>query len=327
MIFKCKNCGGNVVYDPKRKAMFCPYCDGVDSEQIEENSSLVTCASCGGELTITEFTSASRCPYCNNYIIFEDRVRNEFEPSRMIPFKLDKDQAVEMMNKEFKKRRFTPSSFLSEKTLTNLNGYYVPFFLYDYKVNSDFSGVGTKVRHWTAGEYQYTETSYYQILRKMHVNYDNVPADASTDMDDKVMDLIEPYQYEDLMSFDPKYLSGFFGEVYNAPSSEYEGRARVKVNESADALLSSSYEGYQKVIPERKEHVITEENAEYALLPVWVYAYEYRDKIYNFFVNGQNGKVVGTTPVSKPKVISYGATLGGVIFAGIYMLIKLAGVL
>ena len=32
MIYKCKNCGGNVVYDPDRKAMHCPYCDGIETQ-------------------------------------------------------------------------------------------------------------------------------------------------------------------------------------------------------------------------------------------------------------------------------------------------------
>lgn len=326
MNYQCKNCGGNVVFSPKRKAMFCPYCDGENSEEIKGNDSLITCASCGGELTITEFTSASRCPYCNNYLIFDKRIQGEYEPSLMIPFKIDKDEAVELMEKEFKKRIFTPSSFLSEKTLCDLNGRYVPFFLYDYDVFSNFQGTGTKVRSWTSGDYRYTETSYFQILRCMEAQYDNVPADASTEMDDKVMDLLEPFEYKDLMSFEPKYLSGFFGEIYNAPSDAYEGRAKQKVTESADALLRESYTEYSRVTQEIKEHKINPKGNDYTLLPVWVYAYNYRNNIYNFYVNGQTGKVIGRTPVSKAKVLIYGATVGLLTCAALTIISMIAGV-
>ena len=41
----------------------------------------------------------------------------------------------------------------------------------------------------------------------------------------------------------------------------------------------------------------------YLLLPVWLSSYKYKDKIYNFMVNGQTGKVSGKTPISIPKVI------------------------
>ena len=36
MIFRCKNCGGNVVYSPERKKMFCPFCESEDSEERED---------------------------------------------------------------------------------------------------------------------------------------------------------------------------------------------------------------------------------------------------------------------------------------------------
>ena len=75
MIFKCRNCGGNVVYSPERHKMYCPFCEGEDCE--EENGAeqtTVVCSNCGGELQIGEFTSASQCPYCDNYLIFDERV-------------------------------------------------------------------------------------------------------------------------------------------------------------------------------------------------------------------------------------------------------------
>ena len=37
MIFKCKNCGGNVVYSPERKKMFCPFCESEDSEERQDS--------------------------------------------------------------------------------------------------------------------------------------------------------------------------------------------------------------------------------------------------------------------------------------------------
>ena len=106
MIFKCKNCGGNVVYSPERKKMFCPFCESEDSEERQDGvietsgdeNSIASeasqaagadqpegklsaaegealkkvnkvCPNCGGEIPMTASTSATQCPYCDNYVI------------------------------------------------------------------------------------------------------------------------------------------------------------------------------------------------------------------------------------------------------------------
>ena len=40
----------------------------------------------------------------------------------------------------------------------------------------------------------------------------------------------------------------------------------------------------------------------YLLLPVWMAHFKYKDKIYQFMVNGQTGKVSGKIPISPAKV-------------------------
>ena len=82
MIFKCKNCGGNVVYDPDRKGMFCPFCDSQDSDERNDykETDLRICPNCGGEVPVEEHTAATKCPYCENYLIFDSRVEGQYEP-------------------------------------------------------------------------------------------------------------------------------------------------------------------------------------------------------------------------------------------------------
>lgn len=40
----------------------------------------------------------------------------------------------------------------------------------------------------------------------------------------------------------------------------------------------------------------------YLLLPIWISSFKYNNKVYNFMVNGQTGKVSGNTPISWIKV-------------------------
>ena len=54
MYFKCKNCGGNVVYSPEKHTMYCPFCESEKSEELDNGTSpeMAVCPNCGGEKSI-----------------------------------------------------------------------------------------------------------------------------------------------------------------------------------------------------------------------------------------------------------------------------------
>ena len=64
--------------------------------------------------------------------------------------------------------------------------------MYDYDSDVAYEAIGTKVRSWTSGDKRYTETSYFDVGRSLHVNYEGIPVDASIAMEDGIMDLMEP---------------------------------------------------------------------------------------------------------------------------------------
>ncbi len=310
MIFKCKNCGGNSIYSPEKKSMFCPFCDSLDSqERKDEKSDMGICPNCGGELNVEEHTSAIQCPYCEHYIILNERVEGVYAPIRMIPFKLSKDMVKKLMKDNFGKKIFAPTDFLSEVRLNSMEGEYVPFWLYDYETRCLYDGEGTKVRVSVMGDTEITETSYYHVVRDLSIRYQDIPADASLKMTDDIMDLMEPYQYQEMVDFQPEYMSGFLGEKYNMPSEDVEFRARNKMSESAETYLNQSISGYARLAHNSKEIRVKDHHAEYVLLPVWRYVYKYKGEMFPFYINGQTGKVVGKVPISRAKVLAYGGTL------------------
>ncbi len=323
MNFKCKSCGASMVFSPKDQAMLCPFCSQLNRMERVGNDSLTECPSCGAELDPGKYISASKCPFCDNNIIFDVRVSGEYKPDTILPFKLDKSDVVEAIDKEFKHRTFAPASFLHEKTLKDITGNYVPFFLYDYSADAEYSGRGIRIRTWNSGNYQYTEKSYYDVIRKMHADYDNIPADASDYMPDYIMDNIEPYNYKQLTDFDPKYLSGFLSEVYNNGEEAYEERAHKKASDNVDALMKASLSNYVSLTPTVDTANVEKKKVDYALLPVWIYEYKWRNQKYPIFVNGQTGKVVGITPISKRKLLIYALTAGAFVFAALEMLIRI----
>ncbi|MCR4587952.1 MAG: hypothetical protein K5682_06040 [Lachnospiraceae bacterium] len=308
MLYRCKNCGGNVVYDPKSKTMKCPHCDGLDTEEPVAGETKVQCPNCGAPVNPTEFQSAHRCSHCGVYLIVDERVEGEYTPHLIIPFKIDKKEAIDRLNETFHSRMFIPDGFMSEATLEKMEGMYVPFYLYDFDTRYQWQGHGNQVRTWMMGDTQYTETKVFRLERDMRARFRKVPADASLVMDDDLMDLMEPYEYEALENFQKKYMSGFYAEMYSQNDTELEDRAKAKVTPALKEKMDATLAEYIRVGAEVDNIQISREAANYALLPVWIYTFGYKGEAYHFFVNGQTGKVIGKAPLSFGKAALYSAS-------------------
>ena len=214
--------------------MYCPHCESEESQEEYKGGSITSCVNCGALISVDAYTSACKCEHCNSYLLFEERLEGEYEPHLILPFKLGREEVKEKLKKEFGSRAFTPASFSEEANLNKIEGLYVPFFLFDYHVDYQYSGIGTKVRTWVSGNTEYTETSRYDIHRELEIEFDKVPVDASIKMDDKTMDFMEPYNYKALEAFQKKYLSGFLGEMYNEQASHFENRAVDKIKSDSE---------------------------------------------------------------------------------------------
>ena len=68
-----------------------------------------------------------------------------------------------------------------------------------------------------------------------------------------------------------------------------------------------------------RDYNILKKKADYALLPVWMINYDYRDGQYVFAMNGDTGKIVGKPPISKAKVMAWLFGVGG----GLFLILRL----
>lgn len=303
-----------MIYNPDKGMVTCPHCGGEETQEKKTGdgpnyNSMEKCLNCGAPLKPGTYTSAEKCEFCGHYLIYDERVSGNYKPQKMVPFTISKQKAMDIMKETFKKKVFAPSDFLSTQRLESITGIYVPHFLYDYGVLGDYHANATKVRTWTSGDTEYTETSYFEVVRKMRAKFDDVPVDASEVMPDDPMDLMEPYDYKALDNFREDNMSGFYSEIYNKPADELAYRAEKKVTDDSLALMRNSVSGYTTVNPDVENVAFTSKSHKYALMPVWQYKYSYKGKDFTYFINGQTGKLVGEAPISKGKIFAYGATI------------------
>ncbi len=362
--YKCPACGGALAFDTATQKMKCPYCDStyemaelqqkdavLDTQQAEmpqdavtqdnfdwntdsaqdwngedANMSVFVCKSCGGEIVGDQNTVATACPYCGNPVVMSGRLSGQLKPNYVIPFKLDKKAAKDMLKKYVSSKKFAPNAFKSENKLEEIMGIYVPFWLFDSNINASVNYEATRVRTWSDKKYNYTETSYYDIYRQGNMGFANIPVDGSTKMADDLMESIEPFDFNEAVDFQTAYLAGYLADKYDVDMQASIPRANERIKASAEDTLKGTVNGYTSIIPKQSFVQLINGVSKYALYPVWILNTSYKGEKYTFAMNGQTGKFVGDIPIDKGKlagVFSAIAVGGTAVIFGIGRLLGL----
>ena len=259
------------------------------------------CPRCGAELICDATTAASSCPYCGNPTVVPGQFGGTLKPDFIIPFRLDKNAAVEALTKHYtgKGKRFLPKTFADKNHIEEVQGVYVPFWLFDGKAEADIRFKATRSHTRREGKYQVTTTEHFDVRRAGGLSFEKVPVDASVRMPDDHMDSIEPYDYKELKSFSTAYLPGFLADRYDVSAEESSERADRRCENSAIRALENTVTGYETVIRQSTNVALRRGKVHYALLPVWMLNTRWNDKDFLFAMNGQTGKMVGDLPVDK----------------------------
>ncbi|MDX9917567.1 MAG: hypothetical protein RBT15_06060 [Gudongella sp.] len=329
--YKCLNCGAGINFNPDIGKFKCEYClsefteeelthihEGRDSrlsDEEKERLSTYHCDSCGADVVTDDTTSATFCYYCHNPVILTGRLSGEFEPQKIIPFKISKEKAKELFLQWAGRMKYVPKDFTSDSQLEKITGVYLPHWRVEANARLDFAGEGRNTRVWRSGDIEYTETSKFEIVRKGNMEINNAGAVGFDKIDTRLLNGIGPYEENDSIPFSMGYLSGFYAEQYNIPREKVEPLVERDLERYFGYMLSEITSGYQQVIPQKSQTELNLKNWHFSLLPAWILTYSYRGDTYIFAVNGQSGKSFGDLPLSKGRALSTAGLIAGVIFA------------
>lgn len=352
--YKCPCCGGAVEFSTDVQKMQCPYCDtefeiddlraynealegekeGVSSDtewqktsgtawDESEGMNVYVCHSCGGEIVCDETTAATSCPFCSNPVVMKGHFAGELKPDLVIPFKLDKKAAKEALMRHFSNKTLLPKVFKDENHIDEIKGIYVPFWLFDSDADANLRFKGTKIHIYRDRKYEYTETSFYSVVRGGSISYEKIPVDGSKKMEDDLMESLEPFDLREAVDFRTAYLSGFFADKYDVTSKESAERANERIRQNTEAVFKREAGGYVTLTLENSDIRLHGGRVKYALLPVWILNTTWNGEKYRFAMNGQTGKFVGDLPLDKAAYMKWliGLTTG--IGAAIFLLLNL----
>lgn len=337
--YKCPNCSAPLKYSPSLKMLYCSACDSSFSieelskeernvEEVKtfdwgdwenqlshehlENTAVYTCQSCGAKIEADISTGATKCPYCDNNVVLSDRYSGGLRPNGIIPFKITPKELPAAVRRFYRGKLLLPWGFFSRQSIGDVQGVYVPFWLFDCAMDGGMNLEGTTVRSYSDGEYDCTEISHFLLERDGSMAFARIPVDGSDKMANDLMDPIEPFDYSELVDFQESYLPGFVADRFDRSPKKELPRASRRVMKSAEDVFKETCAGYGDLKIRMNGMAMTDSSVKYVLLPVYLLNMEYKGKKYRFAVNGQTGKVVGELPISTAKSILYFLASGAV---------------
>ena len=258
-----------------------------------------SCPSCGAELICDQSTAATACPYCGNPAIVPGQFSGALRPDYILPFRLSKDDAVQALRAHYKGKPFLPRSFTSANHIEQIQGVYVPFWLFDGGAEGAASYRASNTNVFETGDYEITETRHYRVVRAGSLAFEKIPVDASSKMPDDHMDSIEPFDYAQLRPFSTAYLPGYLADKYDVTIDDSRDRADTRCRETLAQALRDTVTGYGACVTEREDIALRRGKVHYALLPVWMLSTKWRGQDFLFAMNGQTGKLVGDLPTDR----------------------------
>ena len=319
-MYDCPNCGGNLRFDISLQKLHCDYCgtdldpysyekkkDAVESQVFE--TTVYTCPQCGGEIMTTNVSATGFCTYCGASTILDSRIRNEKRPARIIPFQKTKEDCKKSFAAMMRRSLYAPKELKSPEYLENFRGIYIPYWMYDFKINQIKGMRGsTSARHG-----DYIVTKHYSLNCDMDTSYNGVSFDASSSLDDSLSESIAPFDANGAKDFTPSFLCGFYADTADVPANTYKGDALSLIAEDVvDRAKSQIFPGRGAVTPADPERVLRYSSSKpaCAMFPVWFLTYRHKDRVAYAVMNGQTGKISSDLPIVEGKYLA-----GSLIFA------------
>lgn len=335
--FGCTNCGSDLHFEPGTMHLKCAYCGteneiNVSSEPIRElgfeehvkklsseaeTLSLysVKCENCGATTTLDEELKSAYCAYCSNALIVEDGHKESFlKPQSLLPFKLDKTEAMSAFGDWVDGLWFAPNDLKNVlKTEERFKGVYLPYWTYDTDTDIAYTG--------SQGEYYYVTESYttrqngqtvrksrrvrrtrwYSTSGRINHFFNDILVAASDSLPREYVSQLEPWDLENLIPFDERFLSGYITEKYRMDLESGFDQAREDIIPNIHSLIRRDIGGDDQRIY-TKDIKYSDITFKHLLLPTYVSSFSYRNELYRFVVNARTGEVQGERPWSAIKI-------------------------
>lgn len=349
--FACTQCGAFLEYAPGADVLRCAHC-GHENPIARSNAAIVEqdfqqtlrllaantttqestaihCDSCGASYSFDPATHAGQCTFCGAPVVMKTERQRRLQVQALLPFAVTRDQAREVFQRWLKGLWFAPSRLKAyARNDSRLVGMYVPYWSYDADTTTRYQGArgdAYQVQERYLAIENGQEVERVRLVTKIRWTpaagvvtryFDDVLVLASNSLPRAVTQQLEPWDLANLMTYREDYLSGFQSEMYQIELEDGFQQAQVRMAPVIRQDIAHDIGGDQQAI-----HALDTQYGDirfkHVLLPIWLSAFQFRNKTYRFVVNGRTGKVQGERPYSGWK-ITFAILVGLLLLGGAF---------
>ncbi len=316
----CPYCGGKVEYSPDDKGLKCLNCGKVmeitcekfnekrpvsevqneDGYKQWEESRAFQCSNCGAQVILNKYDMSTKCQYCSTSSLVPTDALPGLKPDIVLPFRLSKEKARQEFAKRVKGKFFVPSSFKKKLPKTELGAMYISSFNFAMKDYATYTGIEayTVSRRGKDGQ-MISEVHYRPISGSITHQFDNIVIESSDKLTQNVINCILPFNFSESYKYNSDFMKGYSVGYYNRDVTESLPLAEQAAKNSVEGMIKSRYDNVTSL---KVHHNISNQNFNYALVPIYFINFKYKGKDYLNLMNGQNGNIGGNLPKSPIKV-------------------------
>ncbi len=333
--FPCASCGAKLHYDATIQALKCPFCgaqqampaapSGAREIPIEEGLRLaergygtpvqqVGCNECGATVNVAPGEQTAACTFCRSHqVLAREAAATAIRPESVVPFKVDKNTAADRFQQWLGDLWFRPNDLKELAKVEGLAGVYIPFWTFDAQVYSRWTAQAG-YHYYVNEEYtdqqgqrqtrQVQKTRWEPARGQRNDHYDDVTVCASKGLPENLGEELRSFDTKALTPYRPEFLAGWRAETYAIDLMPAWGLGQGKMANEQQSRCGRDVPGdtHKDLDVQNQFSRVT---FKHVLLPIWVCAYRYQDKPYQFLVNGQTGEVVGRAPYSIIKIVLF----------------------
>jgi len=315
---RCTGCGAELRFDPISGELKCTHCESI--VDIPDTTALNTkrdftpdsvasvnhndctqyqCERCGNHHTVHDDHDVLRCPSCGSSEL-NKKIEVSYIPDGLVPFKLNKEKALEAFVTWLKTRRFAPNNLKKLAKSKEISAVYLPAYNYDMETTTNYSGVGHKEHRGLDGKTHTTRHHFKDTRSDSHVDYLSSANPSVTGANLRDMG---NFGLDNMVVYRTEYLYGWVGLAntddiqHNIVTTKQDVESDIESDIRRD--LNRKYSSISNLQCDTTFRSI---KFNYVYLPVWINHYKYKNKDYYCYVNGYSGKVTGKAPKSFWKI-------------------------
>jgi predicted RNA-binding Zn-ribbon protein involved in translation (DUF1610 family) len=252
------------------------------------------CQGCGASMSYDASAQTLRCPFCGSEKLDEQKDAKTVAPNRVLPFDVKRDAAMNSLRAWLKKGFWRPGDLSDAAIVTKMTPVFVPYWVFSARVNAFWTADSSQTPAGARGD-------WYPLSGTHQGEYRGLLVGASGALTPAETTAICPFDLNKSVSPDQVDLENVVFEQFRVQRKYARPLARQGFENLANQDCC-------KYVPGRCRNLKVNAQlegltSEAVLLPVWIMAYRYQDRVFRFLLNGQTGKATGQAPTSWKKVL------------------------